>query len=91
MLAGRIYEHERQPSPALVACYKLLKREGQHEQSYESEDLYWIPIGSRYHLERAPLWETNSPVESAEGWMGLRCSSGDCPTSRWMLRSKPVR
>ncbi|HXG45808.1 MAG TPA: NAD(P)/FAD-dependent oxidoreductase [Gemmatimonadales bacterium] len=72
MLAGRIYEHERQPSPALLAFRKLLGREGLREQSYESEDLYSIPIGSRYHPERAPIWEVNSPVETTEAWLGPR-------------------
>jgi flavin-dependent dehydrogenase len=68
MFAGRIYE--RQPSPALLAFRKLLKREGERERSYENEDLYSIPIGSRYHPERAPIWEANSPVETTESWMG---------------------
>ncbi len=70
MFAGRIYEH--QPSPALHAFRKLLKREGQRELSYENEDLYSVPIGSRYHPERAPIWEVNSPVETTESWMGPR-------------------
>ena len=70
MFAGRIYEH--QPSPALHYFRKLLSREGQREQSYETDDLYSVPIGSRYHPERAPIWEVNSPVESTEEWMGPR-------------------
>jgi 1H-pyrrole-2-carbonyl-[peptidyl-carrier protein] brominase len=72
MFAGRIYETERQPSPALFAFRKLLGREGQRESSYENENLYSIPIGSRYHPERAAIWETNSPVETTEQWMGPR-------------------
>lgn len=72
MFAGRIYGHERQPSPALFAFRELLKREGQRERSYESEDLYSIPIGSRYHPERAPLWNVGSQVETTEEWMGPR-------------------
>jgi flavin-dependent dehydrogenase len=70
MFAGRIYEH--QPSPALSAFRQLLKREGERERSYEKEELYSIPIGSRYHPERAPIWEANSPIESTEEWMGPR-------------------
>jgi FADH2-dependent halogenase len=70
MFAGRIYEH--QPSPALENFRRLLSREGQREQSYVSEDLYSVPIGSRYHPERAAIWEVNSPVESTEDWMGPR-------------------
>jgi hypothetical protein len=70
MFAGRIYEH--QPSPALQNFRKLLSREGQREQSYESDDFYSVPIGSRYHPERAAIWEVNSPIESTEDWMGPR-------------------
>jgi len=72
MFAGRIYGNERQPTPALFAFRKLLKREGERERSYESADLYSIPIGSRYHPERAAIWEVNSPVETTEKWMGPR-------------------
>ena len=72
MFAGRIYGHERQPSPALHDFRKLLGREDERERSYESEDLYSIPIGSRYHPERAPLWDVTSPVESTEEWLGPR-------------------
>jgi flavin-dependent dehydrogenase len=72
MFAGRIYGHERQPSPALFSFRELLKREGQREASYETEDLYSVPIGSRYHPERAPIWEVSSPVETTETWLGPR-------------------
>jgi flavin-dependent dehydrogenase len=50
VFAGRIYEG--QPSEAVNAFRKLLKR----ERTYDSEDLYSVPIGSRYHPERAPIW-----------------------------------
>lgn len=66
MFAGRIYE--RQPSPALLAFRKVLRR----ERTYDDADLYSVPIGSRYHPERAPLWEVRSELESTEAWMGLR-------------------
>src|SRR6266496_1090328 len=66
MFAGRIYGHERQPTPALLSFRKLLKREGEREGSYQSADLYSIPIGSRYHPERAAIWEVSSPVETTE-------------------------
>ena len=69
MFAGRIYETERQPSPALFAFRKLLGREGERERSYETEDLYSVPIGSRYHPERAHLWDANSAVDTSEMWM----------------------
>lgn len=50
IFAGRIYDH--QPSEAAMAFRTLLKRDRQ----YDSEDLYSMPIGSRYHPERAPIW-----------------------------------
>ena len=70
MFATRIYDH--QPSPALDEFRKLLNRQGLREQSYETEDLYSVPIGSRFHPERAAIWETNSPVQSTEKWLGPR-------------------
>jgi FADH2-dependent halogenase len=70
MFAGRIYE--RQPSPALHEFRQLLKRAEERDRSYEHEDLYSVPIGSRYHPERAPIWEITSPVETTETWMGPR-------------------
>jgi flavin-dependent dehydrogenase len=66
--AGRIYETEHQPSPAVRAFRKLLKR----KRDYRHEDDYSIPIGSRFHPERAALWEPNSPVATTEKWMGAR-------------------
>jgi len=69
VFAGRVYEHENQPSVAIHDFRRLLGREGERERSYVSEDLYSIPIGSRYHPERAPIWEVNSPVETSETWM----------------------
>ncbi|SRR6266536_591257 len=65
--AGRIYEFERQPSPAIQAFRKLLKRTREYDQ-----DDYSVPIGSRFHPERAALWEPNSPVPTTEEWMGAR-------------------
>ena len=66
MFAGRIYEH--QPSPPLLSFRKILKRD--RERSYEDGDIYSMPIGSRFHPERAPIWEPNSPVATTEEWMG---------------------
>jgi hypothetical protein len=31
-----------------------------------------MPIGSRYHPERAPIWNTGSEIQSTEEWMGPR-------------------
>src|SRR5215472_4868444 len=65
--AGRIYPTEHQPSPAVVGFRKMLKR----TREYDKDD-YSVPIGSRFHPERAAIWEPNSPVETTEQWMGAR-------------------
>ena len=70
VFAGRIYE--RQPSLGVTAVRRLLKREEERNRSYEAQDLYSMPIGSRFHPERSALWEPNAPVESTEAWMGPR-------------------
>lgn len=72
VFAGRVYEHENQPSVAINDFRRLLGRAGERERSYCSDELYSIPIGSRYHPERAPLWEVNSPVATTEVWMAER-------------------
>jgi len=69
--AGRVYETEHQPSQALVQFRKLLKR----ERDYDHPDDYSIPIGSRYHPERAALWEPDSPVETTEEWISEAAAS----------------
>ncbi len=66
VFAGRIYD--KQPSKGITSFRKMLKR----ERDYENEDLYSVPIGSRYHPERAPLWEPTGTLESTEEWMGAR-------------------
>ncbi|MGO9645071.1 MAG: NAD(P)/FAD-dependent oxidoreductase [Candidatus Bathyarchaeia archaeon] len=66
VFAGRIYEHL--PKDAMLAFRKSLKR----EREYKDEDTYSIPIGSRYHPERASIWEPNAPIQSTEDWMGPR-------------------
>ena len=63
--AGRVYETEHQPSSAIMQFRKLLKR----ERDYSHPDDYSIPIGSRYHPERAALWAPDSPVDSTEEWL----------------------
>jgi flavin-dependent dehydrogenase len=50
IFSGRIYEG--QPSIAVDAFRTLLKR----ERTYNSPDEYSVPIGSRYHPERAEIW-----------------------------------
>jgi FADH2-dependent halogenase len=62
--AGRIYEHEHQPSKSIMSFRKLLRR----TREYEADD-YSVPIGSRFHPERAPLWAPDSPVPGTEEWI----------------------
>ncbi len=51
---------------ALADFRRLLKR----ERTYDEEGLYSVPIGSRYHPERAPLWNsTLGDVASTESWL----------------------
>jgi FADH2-dependent halogenase len=71
--AGRVYETEHQPSNAIMQFRKLLKR----ERTYTHADDYSIPIGSRYHPERAPLWAPDSPVEGTEEWLERSKESGE--------------
>jgi len=63
--AGRVYETECQPSKAILQFRKLLKR----ERDYVHPDDYSIPIGSRFHPERAALWAPDAVVETTEEWM----------------------
>ena len=63
--AGRVYESEHQPSPSILKFRKLLKR----TREYDHEDDYSIPIGSRFHPERAAFWEPNSPLSNTEEWI----------------------
>ena len=69
--AGRVYETEHQPSRAILAFRKMLGR----TREYEHEDDYSIPIGSRFHPERAAIWEPNSPLPTTEEWMSLALTS----------------
>jgi flavin-dependent dehydrogenase len=64
--AGRIYGD---PAAAAAApMRRMLKR----QRTYEDDGLYSVPIGSRYHPERAPLWQATETVETTEAWMGSR-------------------
>ncbi len=51
---------------ALAAFWKLLKR----ERTYDADGMYSVPIGSRFHAERAPLWNSQlDTVETTERWI----------------------
>jgi 1H-pyrrole-2-carbonyl-[peptidyl-carrier protein] brominase len=65
IFAARLYEH--QPSDAMFALRKALKR----ERTYDN-DVFSVPVGSRFRPERAAIWEPNSPVQSTEEWLGPR-------------------
>lgn len=70
IFAGRNYEGDKLPTEerdrALAAMRKLLKR----DRASGDADLYSMPIGSRFHPERAPLWDSHlSTVETTERWM----------------------
>jgi len=65
VFAARLFEH--QPSPAVNAFRKALKR----TRTY-NDDMYSVPLGSRFHPERAAIWEPNSPIQSTEEWLGPR-------------------
>jgi len=60
IFAGRLYEH--QPSEAILACRKLLQR----SRVYGKSDDYSVPIGSRYHPERAAIWNNDSSMINTE-------------------------
>jgi 1H-pyrrole-2-carbonyl-[peptidyl-carrier protein] brominase len=68
VFAGRIYNDQptRGRDIALDAFRKLLDR----QRVYDDEGLYSVPIGSRYHPERAPLWNSRlTTVETTEAWL----------------------
>jgi len=68
VFSGRIYEGmpNLNRDGAMVAFRKLLKR----ERAYDDQTLFSIPIGSRYHPERAALWNSElDSVETTERWI----------------------
>lgn len=70
IFAGRCYDGMpvADRDRALASFRKLLKR----ERIYDGNDdgAYSIPIGSRFHPERAPLWNSElSTVETTERWL----------------------
>jgi flavin-dependent dehydrogenase len=68
LFAGRIYRGmpTDRVDVALAAFRRLLKR----ERTYDADGLYSVPIGSRFHPDRAPLWNSElDDVETTERWM----------------------
>ena len=68
MFSGRVYDGMpvADRDEALSVFRRLLGR----ERTYDDDGEYSIPIGSRYHPERAPLWNSNlTDIESTEKWL----------------------
>lgn len=69
LFAGRIYEGMRftDRSTLLDTFSRLLNR----ERVYDDMGEFSIPIGSRYHPERAPLWNSTlgGDIETTEKWL----------------------
>lgn len=68
MFSGRIYDGQPvlDRDEALAVFRRLLKRERVYDEAGE----YSVPIGSRYHPERAPLWNSElGDIESTERWL----------------------
>ncbi len=68
MFAGRIYDGMpvADRDRALAVFRKLLGR----ERTYDADGTFSIPIGSRFHEERAPLWNSQlATVETTERWL----------------------
>jgi hypothetical protein len=68
MFAGRVYDGMPvlDRDVAVDVFRRLLKR----ERTYDDTGEYSIPIGSRFHPERAPLWNSNlTDIESTEKWL----------------------
>ena len=67
IFAGRVYDKKNYTGiQAIHAFRKLLKRDRQ----YEPGTNFSMPYGSRYHAERAPLWNSAlDSVETTERWM----------------------
>ena len=68
MFSGRIYEGMpiKGRDEAMAAFRELLER----ERTYDDAGLFSVPIGSRFHEERAPLWNSElDSVETTERWL----------------------
>jgi flavin-dependent dehydrogenase len=68
VFSGRIYEGMPTVGMdgAMTAFRKLLKR----ERTYDDDGMFSVPIGSRFHAERAPLWNSSlDSVETTEAWI----------------------
>ncbi len=76
MFSGRIYDGQpvADRDEALGVFRKLLKR----ERTYTDSGEFSIPIGSRYHADRAPLWNSElTDIESTERWLAEAISDSE--------------
>jgi hypothetical protein len=68
MFAGRVFEG--MPVLDRDKAVKVFRELLNRERTYDDTGEYSIPIGSRYHPERAPLWNSNlTDIESTEKWL----------------------
>jgi hypothetical protein len=68
VFSGRIFG--RTPTADLDAALGAFRKLLGRERVYDDEGLFSVPIGSRFHPERAPLWNsTLDSVETTEAWI----------------------
>lgn len=68
VFAGRIFSGmpNKGLDEAMTGLHRVLKR----ERGYGESDMISVPIGSRFHPERAPLWNSElDSVKTTERWM----------------------
>ena len=68
VFSGRIYDGmlHKGREEAMAAFRRLLGR----ERTYDDDGMFSVPIGSRFHEERAPLWNSAlDSVETTERWI----------------------
>jgi 1H-pyrrole-2-carbonyl-[peptidyl-carrier protein] brominase len=70
IFAGRNYDGDGLPTEERDRVVDAMRKLLQRERTYDDTGLYSVPIGSRFHPERAPLWNSNlDTVETTERWM----------------------
>ena len=68
MFAGRVYDG--MPVLDRDKAVKVFRELLDRDRTYDDTGEYSIPIGSRFHPERAPLWNSNLvDIESTERWL----------------------
>lgn len=68
IFAGRVFAG--MPNDGLDTVLGVFRKLLGRERTYDADGLYSVPIGSRFHAERAPLWNSAlDDVETTERWM----------------------